>query len=209
MDTGQWIVILLSALFMIWFLSGTAVNRRLGDQVLRWVQAGSKQFGRLSAANRIRGSAVQLSMKDVAAPFRRLDLIVALEPRENPPFWLYHHLDGKRDELLIQGTLRSAPKQEFELTKHRPGRSTVQDETKASIPERLQAPSGTFTLTQSQGKDPALLDRLEQFLSKHSAAVQRLILKRSVPHFYIQLRLVPLLETDPEEFIEDLERLFA
>jgi hypothetical protein len=37
MDIGQWTVIVLSALFLAWFLNGTATNRRRGDQILRWV----------------------------------------------------------------------------------------------------------------------------------------------------------------------------
>lgn len=209
MDIGQWTVIVLSALFVAWFFNGTAKNRKLGDQVLRWVQGGTSQLGRVSEARRIRGSAVQFSMKDAAAPFRKLDLTVTLESRENPPLWLYDRLKGKRDELVIQGTLRNAPQQEFEITRVKTDLGAAQEMTGASMPKMLHISSGTYALTSIDGIDPGRLELLEQFLSKYSDAVQRLTLKRSAPHLMVRLKLTPLLETTPQDFIKDLQGLIA
>jgi hypothetical protein len=209
MDIGQWTVIGLSALFLAWFLAGAATNRKLGDQVLRWVQAGTRQLGRLSEARRMRGSAVQLTMKDVAAPFRQLDLIVALEPRENPPLWFYHHLNGKRDELVIQGILRSSPKQDLEIAKTSTRSPMESEMASASQAKMLQVAFGSYGFTASQEIDPAWMNLLDPFLSKYGDAVQQLNFKRSTPHLQISLRLASLLKTNPQEFMTDLQATFA
>lgn len=209
MDIGQWTVIGVSVLFMAWFLAGAAINRKLGDQALRWVQVGTKPIGRLSEARRIRGSAVQLTMKDAAAPFRQLDLIVALEPRENPPFWLYHHFKGKRDELVIQGQLRSAPKQGWEVT-WTSSRPLGDTEAAGDLPPRMiQASTGTYTLAPTPKIEPPTLDLLERFLSKNGHPIRQLVLKRSSPHLQVRLRLAPLLKMDPQEFIKDLQGIMT
>jgi hypothetical protein len=115
MDTGQWMVIGLSAVFLLWILIGSVANRKRAEQVLSWVQEGTKPLGRLSGARRLKGSAVQLTIKDAITPFRHVDLIFALEPRENPPLWIYNRLGGRRDELIIKTNLRLAPKEEFSV----------------------------------------------------------------------------------------------
>jgi hypothetical protein len=207
MDLGQWAVIILSAIFLVWFLSGTTTNRKLGDQVLRWVQSGTKPIGRLNEAKRIRGSAVQLTLKDAAAPFRQLELIVALEPRENPPLWLYHHLTGKRNELVINGTLRSAPKQEWEVRRAKATPAAENEPFGASKSKIIQVPSGDYVLLHSQEIDSTRMDLLNQFLTKYGEMVHQLMLTRSSPHLRAHLRLAPLLETDPQEFFKDLQGL--
>jgi hypothetical protein len=113
MDTGQWIVIGLSAVFLLWFLVGSTTNRQRADQIINWMQRGTKQIGRISSATRKKGPAVQLGIRDAVAPFRRMLFSFQLEPRENPPLWIYRRLRGWRDELIIDADLRSAPQEEF------------------------------------------------------------------------------------------------
>jgi hypothetical protein len=209
MDIGQWTVIVLSALFLAWFLVGTATNRKRGDQILSWVQGGTTPLGRMSEARRIRGSAVQLTIKEAAAPFRQVDLIVALEPRENPPLWLYNHILGKRDELVIQAKLRSPAQQELEINKVGVGTKADTRASDASHLNTIQSSAGNYTLESSKGIDPAMLDCLETFLEKYSSAVKHFSLNRSAPHVQVHLLLSPLLDIDPELFFKDLQNLLV
>jgi hypothetical protein len=208
MDIGQWTVVGLSALFLAWFLAGTATNRRRGDQVLRWVHGGIKPLGRMSEARRIRGSAVQLTIKDAAVPFRQVDLIVALEPRENPPLWLYNHMLGKRDELDIQAKLRTAA-QEWEITKVGARKTADKRASDDSPLNTLESAGGSYTVESSKGIDPAMLDCLENFLAKYGSAVEHFSLKRSPPHVQVHLLLSPLLDINPELFFKDLQNLLV
>jgi hypothetical protein len=209
MDIGQWTVIVLSALFLAWFLNGTATNRRRGDQILSWVQGGTKRLGRMSAARRIRGSAVQLTIKDAAVPFRQIDLIVALEPRENLPLWLYNHILGKRDELVIQAKLRSTAQQELEINSVGAHKTADKRASDASQSNTIESPAGNYTLESSKGIDPAMLDCLEIFLEKYGSAVKHFSLKRSLPHLQVHLLLSPLLDIEPELFFKDLQNLLV
>jgi hypothetical protein len=209
MDSGQWTVIVLSALFLAWFLVGTATNRKRGDQILRWVQGGTKPLGRISEARRIRGSAVQMTIKDAAVPFRLVELIVALEPRENPPHWLYNRILGKRDELLIQAKLRTPAHQELEINRVGAGTTADKRASDASHLKAIESSAGNYTLESSKGIDPPMLDCLEIFLAKYGEAVKHFSLKRSPPHVQVHLLLSPLLEIDPELFFKDLQNLLV
>jgi hypothetical protein len=209
MDIGQWTVIVLSALFLAWFLLGTTTNRRRGDQILRWVQGGTKPLGRMSEARRIRGSAVQLTIKDAAGPFRQVDLIVALEPRENPPLWLYNHLLGKRDELVIQAKLRSTAQQELEINRVGVRKTADKRASDVSQLKKIESSAGNYTVGASKGIDPAMFDCLEIFLAKYGSAVEHFSLKRSPPHVQVHLLLSPLLDNDPELFFIDLQKLLV
>jgi hypothetical protein len=209
MDIGQWTVIVLSAIFLAWFLNGTATNRRRGDQILGWVQGGTKRLGRMSEARRIRGSAVQLTIKDAAVPFRQIDLIVALEPRENLPLWLYNYILGKRDELVIQAKLRSTAQQELEINSVGARKTADKRASVVSHSNTIESSAGNYTLESSKGIDPAMLDCLEVFLAKYGSAVKHFSLKRSPPHLQVDLLLSPLLDIDPDLFFKDLQKLLV
>jgi hypothetical protein len=108
MDLGQWIVIGLSVLMVAWFFGASSFNRRREEETIRWIYRGLKIFGQPEPVGQ--GSRARLSGLEVSkarGPFRKIKVIYRLEKRENPPLWIYQHLQGRRDELEVRAVYKS------------------------------------------------------------------------------------------------------
>jgi hypothetical protein len=110
-DLGQWIVIGLSALMAVWFFGASSYNRRREEDIFRWIYRGLKVFGQpepLGQGSRARLSGLEVSK--ASDPFRSIKVMYRLERRENPPLWIFEHLQGRRDELEVRAVYKSAGK---------------------------------------------------------------------------------------------------
>ena len=117
MNQGQIIVIVISAFMGVWFFLGSVYNRRRGMAVFNWLRSGIEQFGKLSEARWIgsSGSGARLVIGQAKSPYQRIEIVFLLESREILPLWLFNHLRGKRDEMIMKANLRSVPDQEIEI----------------------------------------------------------------------------------------------
>ncbi len=175
MDLGQWLVIGLCVLLLVWYIAGALINYRRAEAVLAWLKAGLDELGALSGMGwlTVLHSAGRLAIRDARPPFRTVELLFAMEARENLPVWASRHLLGRRDELYVRADLRSAPDAELEAVRRpRPSDSG----------ER-------FDITRSGKKSEALLGRLKEFLGKYPQAVLKVSFQRKSPHALIRLNL--------------------
>src|SRR3970040_776084 len=155
MSPTQAILIVLVAVVMGWFALGVVWNIRRGNAVLKWMQTGLPRLGEKTTLRWLGSSAVELSIAKARPPFRRVDLLLVLEPRDVPWFWLLTRLRGRRDMLIVRGQLTTAPQFEYDLLA--PGswseRETVgrgearQCETEALVDTRFRAPVPTRSLS--------------------------------------------------------------
>src|SRR3989304_2017413 len=109
MDSTQAILFLLVAVVMGWFAFGVLWNIRQGNAVLKWMQSGLPRLGEKTTLRWLGSSAVELSIAKARPPFRRVDLLLVLEPRDVPWFWLLARSRGRRDMLIVRGQLATAP----------------------------------------------------------------------------------------------------
>ena len=100
---------------MGWFAFGVIWNIRRGNAVLKWMQSGLPRLGEKTTLRWLGSSAVELSIAKARPPFRRVDLVLVLEPRDVPWFWLIARLRGRRDMLIVRGQLTTAPQFEYDL----------------------------------------------------------------------------------------------
>lgn len=98
-----------------WFALGTHVNIRKGHRYLEWLQAGLPLAGEKTTLRWLGSSVVQLKIEKAHDPFRRVEVLIVLEPRDVPPLWLLSRLRGRRDLLIVRTELRSVPKSQFEI----------------------------------------------------------------------------------------------
>jgi len=98
-----------------WFALGTHINVRMGHRFLEWLQSGLPLVGEKTTLRWLGSSAVQLQIENAREPFRRVEVLVILEPRDVPPLWLLSRLRGRRDLLIVRAELRSVPKQQIEI----------------------------------------------------------------------------------------------
>jgi len=207
MDLGQWIVIILSFFLAAWYLGANIFNRRKGITTYYWLRRGLEKLGKITEAEWLgsSGSGAKLVVGKAAKPFGKIEAIYMLETREILPFWIVNHLRGKRDEIIVKATLRSTPKQEFEVgrTGDRQFASLQSDETMDSF-EQVPAPEG-FQILWHGHKDEQRIEQLIAFLSQEGVSVQRISMHRKIPHLVINARLKPLIDSPAESFFTKLQ----
>ncbi|MBE3064704.1 MAG: hypothetical protein IMZ69_06765 [Spirochaetes bacterium] len=113
---GQWIVIGLSAVLGAWFVAGIAINRRVGRTARDWIASSLDGYtcGEPSWVD-LATAAVAMKATRPTLPLERLEAILALERRENLPLWLFQHVAGKRDSLILRATTKRKPSFEAHL----------------------------------------------------------------------------------------------
>ena len=100
--------------FLLWFVVGTQRNISRGNELLRWLQGGLPLLGPRTTLRWLGTSAVQLDIVDAAAPFTRAQVNVVLEPRDLGWLWAWARRRGRRDFLILRGTLAGPPRFELE-----------------------------------------------------------------------------------------------
>ena len=210
LDIGQWIVIALSAFLFIWFFAANSYNRRRGIATYRWLYRALEELGEIAHAEWIGASnaGARLLVKKAVKPFRRVEAIYLLEPREFPPYWAFSRLRGKRDEVVVKITLRSAPKGTIEARRES-GRRTLQkppgeiESTTSSVQS-----VGGFELICDNQDDARLLDGLKTFLTDYGATVNRISLQSEAPHLVIHSRLSPILHSPADAYFSLMRNWF-
>ncbi len=109
-----WAVALV-AIIMGWFAVGIIGNIRRGNAVLAWLQTALPRLGPKTTLRWLGTSVVELGIAPAKPPFRRVDLVVVLEPRDVPFLWLGARLSGRRDMLILRAQLSSAPRLEYQV----------------------------------------------------------------------------------------------
>jgi hypothetical protein len=95
---------------LLWFTIGTQRNIRRGNDLLRWLQDGLPVVGRRTTLRWLGSSVAQLGLVDPNEPFRELELLVVMEPRDLGALWALARARGRRDFLIVRGSLRRAPR---------------------------------------------------------------------------------------------------
>ncbi len=106
---------ILAGLVMGWFAFGVIYNIRRGEALLRWLQRGLPQVGERTTLRWLGSSVVELVIAHPKGPWRRMETVVVLAPRDVPWMWLWARLHGRRDTLILRGQLQAAPRIDLEL----------------------------------------------------------------------------------------------
>jgi hypothetical protein len=96
------------------FALGSSWNLRRGNQALRWLREALPALGERTTMQWLGTSVVKLTIAKAKKPFKDIEILIVMEPRDVPPFWLHGHLNGRRDTLIFRGRLREPPMFEVE-----------------------------------------------------------------------------------------------
>jgi hypothetical protein len=100
--------------FLLWFTFGTQRNISRGNELLGWLQSGLPVLGRRTTVRWLGSSAVQMEIADAEAPYSSAQVNVVLEPRDIGLLWAWARQRGRRDFLILRGTLPEPPRFEIE-----------------------------------------------------------------------------------------------
>lgn len=191
LNPGQWVVIGISAFLILGYIRGYYYNRQRAGQVLTWLSEGLATLGAVSTGEKLPGMATggRLEVKHAAAPLKRVEAVYLLAPRENLLFWLFHILQGKRDELILWVTYQFKPGQNIEVARR--GDRLFESRLKAEDKKPLvltDAPQGLLVASE-QETGGALPGGAQAFLEQYSPVINRLSLRDNKPHLFLRIDL--------------------
>ena len=200
MDIGQLIVIGLSIVLLIWYFGASVYNRRRGQALGRWLQAGLKSLGGQASYKWIGSSAsgLQAIVNGGRPPWKSAEAILLLETRELLPLWIFQRLTGRRDQLILKLALR-----------HRLTGSL--DAAPRVVPPQgwtqTPGPHGLQLTTDRAGV--AVVSRLTPFLDRYGPALRSLSVRPQEPQLILALNMSALESEPAEKVLEALAESFT
>lgn len=210
MNTGQIIVIALSLALALWFLAFTLYNRRRARQTWRWLEPGLDAFGGRATPEWLGsfGAGLRVAIDNPRAPLRHVELAVRLESRENLLWWLFEHIQGRRDQLTLQVWLRSPARGEIEvvpvgsaLDRALQGQADHAWQRTDLSPQWLIAHRGNVSESQIQA--------LGEFVLACGRRLQRFSQRRSKPHLCVQLALSGLTDEPSQQLLTRVKTIIT
>ena len=188
---SQTIIIIAAVIIMGWFAFGVVYNLRRGDTLLKWMQNGLPKIGQRTTFRWLGTSVAELIIAQAKKPFRRLETLVVLKPRD--VFWMTiaAHFQGREDIVIFRAQLNTAPLVDLELVdpKTWSGRDALKQvierkwESKAYQDMQLLAPKGLLDLATT------VLDKLAIQMQELSPRYARLSLRRDASRPNLELHI--------------------
>jgi hypothetical protein len=205
----QYILVVAVVIIMGWFAIGVLLNLRRGDALLKWIQNGLPNIGQKTTFRWLGTSVAELVIAHAKKPFRRLETLLVLKPRDI--FWMtiLAYFQGRNDIVIFRGQLTTAPITDLELVDPTSwsGRAALKQiqqrkwECKDYKNMQLWAPQGLLDLGAST------LDRLAVPMQKLSPRYARFSLRRDAPNFEVHVPFPRYRTEDAEDYIQALREL--
>ena len=205
----QYILVIVVIVVMGWFAIGFIYNLRRGEAVLKWMQAGLPDIGPRTTFRWLGTSVAELVIAKAKNPFRRLETLLVLAPRD--VFWMMivSAFQGRRDTLIFRAVLNSPPFLDLELAdpKSWGGRAALSQvvtrgwESRPYQGLQLMAPRGFLDMATTT------LDRLATPMQKLSPRYSRLSLRKNTPNLEIHIPFPDTRGTDAVQYFGALRDL--
>jgi hypothetical protein len=203
------IVVIFVAIFMGWFAIGMIYNLRRADAVLKWMQGGLPSIGQKTTFRWLGTSVAELVIAQAKKPFRRLETLLFLKPRDVFFMMIAAYFQGREDIVIFRAHLTTAPPVDLELLdlKTWSGRDTQRRlqqrkwESRTYQGLQLMAPAGLLDLAAKT------LDRLALPLQKLSPRYSRFGLHRNAPNFEVHVPFPDPHNVDAGQYFAALREL--
>jgi hypothetical protein len=207
----QTIFIIAAVIIMGWFAFGVVYNLRRGDTLLQWMQTGLPKIGQRTTFRWLGTSVAELIIAHAKKPFRRLETVVVLKPRD--VFWMtiIAYFQGREDIVIFRAQLNTAPLVDLELVdpKTWSGRNALKQvlerkwESKAYQDMQLLAPKGYLDLATT------VVDKLAGPMQKLSPRYARFSLRRdtSRPNLEVHVPFPAYHTSDATHYFDALREL--
>jgi hypothetical protein len=207
--TGQQILIPIITIVLGWFALGIIYNLRRGNALLKWLQTGLPRVGERTTFRWLGSSVIELNILNAKPPFRRLDTIVVLSPRDVPWLWIMALFRGRRDTLILRAHLAISPRIDLELADPSSwtGRMALNEvrnrnwDGEAYQGMELMAPKGLINLARNT------LEQLDEARKEFSPRYRRFSLRRDTPHLELHIPFPDHDYPDATLFFAALQRL--
>ena len=188
---AQYFLVVALVIIMGWFAFGVVYNLRRGDALLKWMQNGLPRIGQRTTFRWLGTSVAELIIAHAKKPFRRLETVLVLKPRD--VFWMtiIAYFQGRDDIVIFRAQLSTAPLVDLELVdpKTWSGRNALNQlterkwESRAYQDMELLAPKGLLDLATT------VLDKLAVSMQKLTPRYARFSLRRDASRPNLELHM--------------------
>ncbi len=187
------------------FALGTHRNVRRGHDAMAWVQEGLPLVGEKTTLRWLGSSVVQLRIQNAKRPFREVEVLFVLEPRDIAPLWLLARARGRRDLFIFRSRLHKLP--EFEFEAFEPTAWSARGrEAQARRHKWQPAPARDSLVAYSPEPTPAA-HRLLDLAVLSGCPLLRLSVQRSDPNFEVHWPLAELKKLPASTVFETVRKL--
>jgi len=205
----QYVLVIAVIVVMGWFAFGVIYNLRRGDALLKWMQNGLPDIGQRTTFRWLGTSVAELVIAHAKKPFRRLETLLVLKPRD--VFWMtiMATFQGRNDIVIFRAQLSTPPLLDLELVdpKTWSGRTALKQvierkwESQTYKDVQLLAPKGLLDLA------ARTLDGLAAPMQKLSPRYARFSLRRDAPNLELHLPFPQYRTVDANQYFEALREL--
>jgi hypothetical protein len=205
----QYVLVIAVVIIMGWFAFGVIYNLRRGDALLKWMQGGLPGIGQRTTFRWLGTSVAELVIAHAKKPFRRLETLLVLKPRD--VFWMTiaAYFQGREDIVIFRAQLSTAPLVDLELVdpKTWSGRNTSQQvaqrkwQSKTYEGLQLMAPRGLLDLATTT------IDGLAAPMHRLSSRYARFSLRRDAPNLELHVPFPAYRTSDASQYFEALRDL--
>ena len=202
-------VLVVGAIFIVWFVAGNELMRRRGRNLAIWSKRALDPLGGRQAIQWITLHSFRLEIEGLKPPFTSGTMTGLVESWDVPVTWLINRLNGRRDMVLVQLALRQQPIRGIELYR---GRSLLAGDARHLAAEEgwTTEPFEEFQLASMPGATPQrLASDLLAALGPHRADLLRLALRRRGLHLTLALNVPDRQKVQPAELTRLLHGLAA
>jgi len=205
----QYFLVLAVIVVMGWFAFGVIYNLRRGEAVLKWMRDGMPRIGEKTTLRWLGTSVAELVIARAKSPFRKLDTLLVLKPRD--VFWMtiLSAIQGRDDVIIFRAQLGTPPLLDLELAdpKTWSGRTALSQVAERGWEARpykglqLMAPKGLIDLASST------LDQLSGPMQMLASKFVRFGLRKDGNHMEIHLPFPDYRSTEASVYFEALRGL--
>lgn len=202
MGFGEIIVIGISVILLLWFFIGSYQNNEKIQKGFTLLQKALKPYGTLGSAIRLDPASIGAKFIEVNkdSPFSKMDVILTLIRRDNPPLFLIQRLRKRTDLLVIKAALPKVPEGEVHLFLASDTEVMKSLEGGDKKPLVFRQDLGAFKLFTRGREDPSLVEKAIGLASIQPESLSRVSFLSDVPHLLIIFRLPPAIAFKQELF---------
>jgi hypothetical protein len=204
------LLLVATAVVLVWFTFGTQRNIRRGNRVLAWLQHGLPELGPRTTLRWLGSSVAELQIVAPRHPYREALVMVVLEPRDLGAVWALSRSRGRRDFIVLRLSLVRAPRVRADLVL--PEAWTASDRRPDEPEPRLRqswidAVGRAVDVSHDGDGDLAALRSSWDRLSSLSGGAWRLSIRTTVPHLEIHLLPPDVEATSARKLLREVSAL--
>lgn len=184
-DVATTILGLVAGGLAVWFFLGMRLNIQRAHKALAWMRPGLSQVSEKTSLRWMGTTGVILGMESPREPFKKLEVLVILEPRDVAPLWWLSRRNGRRDLMIMRGSLRRHAQVEADLLD--PKSWSGRDGLARLVPAEWQQTVRRDGMIETGESLSAVqrLTELEPCLTRMGPQLYRCTIRRTVPHIEV------------------------